>query len=72
MESYSGYLAAKTITIPVLLIHDENDYEVPVTASKNIFANLKNGELLITNNLGHRKILGNKEVIEKTINFINN
>lgn len=72
MESYSGYLAAKTITIPVLVIHDENDYEVPVTASKNIFANLKNGELLITNNLGHRKILGNKEVIEKTINFINN
>lgn len=72
MESYSGYLAAKTITIPVLVIHDENDYEVPVTASKNIFANLKNADLLLTSNLGHRKILGNKEVIEKTINFINN
>jgi pimeloyl-ACP methyl ester carboxylesterase len=70
MESYSAYLAAKSITIPVLVIHDENDDEVPVTASKNIYSNLKNGELLITNNLGHRKILGNPEVIDKTINFI--
>ena len=70
MESYSAYLAAQSITIPVLVIHDEEDNEVPVWASKNIFANLKNGELLITNNLGHRKILGNQEVIDKTINFI--
>jgi hypothetical protein len=53
-----------------MVIHDEEDNEVPVWASKNIFGNLKNGELLITNNLGHRKILGNQEVIEKTINFI--
>jgi len=70
MESYSAYLAAQFTTIPVLVIHDENDDEVPVSASKNIYSNLKNGELLITNNLGHRKILGNQEVIDKTINFI--
>ena len=72
MESYSAYLAAQSISIPVLVIHDENDDEVPVTASKNIHANLKKGELLISKNLGHRKILGNQEVIEKTINFIIN
>jgi hypothetical protein len=53
-----------------MVIHDEIDYEVPVSASKNIYSNLKNGELFITNNLGHRKILGNQEVIDKTINFI--
>jgi pimeloyl-ACP methyl ester carboxylesterase len=70
MESYSAYLAAQSITITVLVIHDENDDEVPVSASKNIYSNLKNGELFITNNLGHRKILGNQEVIDKTINFI--
>jgi len=70
MESYSAYLAAQSITIPVLVIHDENDDEVPVSASKNIYSNLINGELIITNNLGHRKILGNQEVVDKTINFI--
>ncbi len=71
MENYSAHSAAKTVDIPVLVIHDENDYEVPVTTSINIHEHLKNGELLITQHLGHRKILGNPFVIEKTIEFIN-
>ena len=72
MENYSAQSAAKTVDIPVLVIHDENDYEVPVETSINIHDNLKNGELLITQHLGHRKILGNPFVIEKTIEFITN
>ncbi len=72
MENYSAFSAAKTVEIPVLVIHDENDYEVPVTTSINIHEHLKNGELLITQHLGHRKILGNPFVIEKTIEFIKN
>lgn len=72
MENYSAHSAAKTIDIPVLVIHDENDKEVPVKNSINIHNNLKNGELLITQNLGHRKILGNPFVIEKTVEFIIN
>jgi pimeloyl-ACP methyl ester carboxylesterase len=71
MENYSAFSAAKTVDIPVLVIHDENDYEVPVTTSINIHEHLKNGELLITQHLGHRKILGNPFVIEKTVEFIN-
>lgn len=70
MENYSAFLAAKEIEIPVLVIHDENDYEVPVDASIHIHDHLKNGELLITQHLGHRKILGNPFVIKKTIEFI--
>ena len=72
MENYSAHRAAKMVDIPVLVIHDENDYEVSVEASINIHNNLKNGELLITQHLGHRKILGNPFVIEKTIEFITN
>lgn len=72
MENYSSQSAAKTVDIPVLVIHDENDNEVPVETSINIHDNLKNGELLITQHLGHRKILGNPFVIEKTIEFITN
>jgi pimeloyl-ACP methyl ester carboxylesterase len=71
MENYSAFSAAKTVEIPVLVIHDENDYEVPVTTSLNIHEHLKNGELLITQHLGHRKILGNPFVIEKTVEFFN-
>jgi pimeloyl-ACP methyl ester carboxylesterase len=71
MENYSAHSAAKIVDIPVLVIHDENDYEVPVTTSLNIHEHLKNGELLITQHLGHRKILGNPFVIEKTVEFFN-
>lgn len=72
MNSYSAYLAAKETAIPVLVIHDNNDPEVPVTAGIHIHKYLKNGELLLTDGLGHRKILGNHKVIERTVQFIQN
>ena len=72
MNSYSAFLAAKETTIPVLVIHDNNDADVPVKAGIHIHKYLKNGELLLTDGLGHRKILGNPKVIEKTVQFIQN
>ena len=41
------------------------------TSMKYIHKYLKNGELLLTNGLGHRKILGNAKVIERIVHFIN-
>ncbi|MFV5696544.1 alpha/beta hydrolase [Flavobacterium sp. LB3P122] len=72
MNSYSAYLAAKDTSIPVLVIHDNNDPEVPVTAGIHIHKHLKNGALFLTDGLGHRKILGNPKVIEKIVQFIKN
>ncbi|MBP6182553.1 MAG: alpha/beta hydrolase [Flavobacterium sp.] len=72
MDNYSAHLAAKQTTIPVLVIHDNHDLEVPVTAGLHIHKYLKNGTLFLTNGLGHRKILGNPKVIEKTVQFIQN
>lgn len=70
INSYSAFIAAQSVTIPVLVIHDENDGDVPVSAAFHIKENLEEGEILITNGLGHRKILGEKEVINNIINFI--
>ena len=70
MNNYSAYLAAAKTEIPVLVIHDHNDPEVPVKAGIHIYEHLKNGELMLTEGLGHRKILGNTAVIEKIIQFI--
>ena len=72
MNSYSAFLAAKETAIPVLVIHDKHDPEVPVEAGIHIHKYLKNGELILTDGLGHRKILGNSKVIEKTVQFIQN
>ena len=72
MDSFSAYLSAKEVTIPVLVIHDENDEDVPLNAAIHIHQHLKNGSLYITKKLGHRKILGDEKVIAKTIDFITN
>jgi pimeloyl-ACP methyl ester carboxylesterase len=70
MDDYSAYRAASKTEIPTLVIHDENDPEVPVKAGIHIHKHLKNRELMITKELGHRKILADHEVIKKIINFI--
>lgn len=70
MDNYSAFKAAEVIEKPILVVHDENDYEVPVKAGINIHQHVKNGELMITKGLGHRKILGDANVIHKIIEFI--
>lgn len=70
MDSFSAYHGAKTVDFPTLVIHDQDDDEVPVSCAHHIHQNLKNGALMLTENLGHRKILGDAKVIQKTIQFI--
>ncbi|MDO9261789.1 MAG: alpha/beta hydrolase [Flavobacteriaceae bacterium] len=70
LEQFSSYQVAKNIEIPVLIIHDTDDEDVPVTCAYAIHQQLKNGELMITSKLGHRKVLADKKVLEKIINFI--
>ena len=70
MDDFSGHKAASEITIPVLVIHDKDDQEVPVKAGIHIHENLKNGKLILTEGLGHRKILGDANVVQKTVEFI--
>lgn len=70
MDEYSSWRAAREIDIPVLVIHDHDDAEVPVSCAVHIHENLKHGELMLTSGLGHRKILGNPDVIKKTFRFI--
>jgi pimeloyl-ACP methyl ester carboxylesterase len=70
LSNYAAHSAASKIDIPVLVIHDKNDLEVPASCSLAIHQNLKNSELLLTEKLGHRKILGNDKVISAVVSFI--
>ena len=72
MHSYSAYLSAEKVDIPVLVIHDNDDDEIPAKAGIHIQKHLKHGQLMITKGLGHRKILGDTDVIEKVVEFIKN
>ena len=70
INTYSAYIAAKEVSCPVLVIHDENDADVPVSAAYHIAKYLANAEVMITEGLGHRKILGDSKVIKKIIQFL--
>lgn len=70
INTYSAYIAAKEVTNPVLVIHDKDDADVPVNAAHHIAEHLANCEVIITEGLGHRKILGDSKVIKKIIQFL--
>ena len=70
MDDYSAYKAAEKTEIPVLVIHDKDDDDVSVKAAYNIQKHLKQSEIMITEGLGHRKILGDEAVIQKITAFL--
>lgn len=70
MDTLSGAVSAEGVKIPTLVVHDENDVDVHISSAHEIHEKLKNSELYITSGLGHRRILGNSEVINKIIQFL--
>ena len=70
MDDYSAYKAAEKTEVPVLIIHDKDDDDVSVKAAYHIHEHLQGSELVITEGLGHRKILGDEAVIEKIKEFL--
>ncbi|MBA6154964.1 alpha/beta fold hydrolase [Tenacibaculum sp. S7007] len=70
IDLHSSSVVAKKVTIPTLVVHDSNDGDVPVSSAIQIRQNLQNGKLLITNGLGHTKILRNQKVTSSIVDFI--
>ena len=70
LHDYSVHSLIQALDIPILIIHDTQDDDVSVEAAYRIHKHAKNAKLLITEGLGHRKILGDKKVIECMRNFI--
>ena len=51
----------------VLLVHDKLDRINKISASHAIQRNLQDSSLMVTENLGHSRILGNKAVVERVV-----
>lgn len=56
--------------IPALIIHDENDIDVPISEAEALHQAWPNSAFIRTRGLGHRRILYDKQVIENTVNFL--
>jgi dipeptidyl aminopeptidase/acylaminoacyl peptidase len=72
MNLFSGATAAQYVKNPVLVIHDDQDGDVPVLAAHQICHQLSSHEKMITSGLGHRKILGDQAVLERIKIFVSN
>ena len=72
MSEFSTAFSASSIQANTLVIHDENDREVPLFNAINIDKNLKKGKLIITKGLGHRRILRDERVIDEIFYFLKN
>jgi pimeloyl-ACP methyl ester carboxylesterase len=54
---------------PLLVIHDEQDHDVPCTDGRAI-ATAAGGELVVTHGLGHRAIMRDPEVVRTTVTWL--
>ena len=58
------------LTIPALVIHDDQDSDVPWQEGKTVADAWHQANFIKTSGLGHRRILRDKGVIETTLDFI--
>ena len=70
ISNFALHKIVKKNKTPTLVVHDEKDNDVDVSCAYNIKENLINGSILISNGLGHTRILRDKNIINKNINFI--
>jgi pimeloyl-ACP methyl ester carboxylesterase len=69
MSSFEVEVFAPHIEVPVLVVHDTDDREVPYADGPRL-AGLLGARLLTTNGLGHRRILYAPEVVAAIVDFI--
>jgi len=71
MERISSSNTAKKLGhIPALIIHDEEDQDVPISESELLHQAWPNSKFIRTQGLGHRRILYDADVIQSSVNFL--
>ncbi len=70
IDDFSLVNLAPKINTPGLIIHDKNDKDVDYTQSLALSENWPNSQLILTEGLGHRRVLRDKETISKILSFV--
>ncbi len=60
---------ARRIHTPLLVVHDSGDNEVPI-AHGHVYAQAPHARLLVTDGLGHRRVLRDLHVVDASVGFI--
>jgi pimeloyl-ACP methyl ester carboxylesterase len=70
MEDMRATVIAPSMQVPLLVIHDRNDKEVPVRAGQSIAEAWPSADLIITEGLGHQRILRADAVTNVAVSFL--
>tara|TARA_Y100000992_G_C21218859_1_gene469386 strand:+ start:185 stop:1033 length:849 start_codon:yes stop_codon:yes gene_type:complete len=70
VESYDLIKCAEISKTPTLILHCEDDRDIPADCSKESINYFKDGKLILTRGLGHRRILRNKDVVNSILKFL--
>jgi pimeloyl-ACP methyl ester carboxylesterase len=70
IDDMRAHLLAPSMKIPLLVIHDRDDKEVPVRAGQSIAEAWPDAELIVTEGLGHQRILRAEHVTNVAVSFI--
>jgi pimeloyl-ACP methyl ester carboxylesterase len=71
LDQVSPRLLIRNYRKPVLLIHDQDDEEVPIEHARTLQSGNANVRLFATEKLGHRKILRDDSAISAIVAFLN-
>jgi len=69
-DEISIHHLAKEMNLPCLVVHDENDRQVPVSEAHKIINAWPAAELYVTKGNGHSRVLYSQDVIDKCICFL--
>jgi pimeloyl-ACP methyl ester carboxylesterase len=58
------------VDLPLLLVHDQNDRQVPVLESARNAHALPGAELMVTRGLGHNRLLADPVVVRAVVDFV--
>jgi pimeloyl-ACP methyl ester carboxylesterase len=61
---------APRLALPILLIHDQNDRQVPVVEAARTAHALPGAELIVTRGLGHNRLLADLAVVTAIVDFV--
>lgn len=69
-SSFEVTAVAPSVRTPLLVVHDRGDAEVPWQHGLLVARTAKNAELLLTDGLGHRRILRDPDVVAAAVAFV--
>ncbi len=69
LTTFNAEAIGGSIDVPLLVVHDDRDREVPFSHGERVAKSVAAGSLVKTSGLGHRRILGHADVVRDVVTF---